>query len=413
MADKLPDWMREEENPEKSGGNVESGSGSPEDNKPTGSGEEQIQKKGDEIDRLLDELGQLEEFVPSESVLEDIYESAHLEAAIQITDSDRLRIQILQGMLSPVEKFGKNPAKEKYSPQFLPRIFLSFVIICFVIIPQVFSRTPVLISPPNITTEALSVYRLIQGLPLNAPVLVAVEVEPALAGEMNMAALPVINHLVDRRANLVYVSTLPTGPAQAENLMSLSSGERTRFELEPGRYINLGFIPGGPAGLQNFVQSPQAIIQGASSDQAVAKNESIHQIHSLSDFMMLVVIGDRPEAARGWVEQVGPYIGNTALIMILSAQAGPALRPYIAADPSQIQGAVIGLAGGMAYERLVNEVVIPFANWTSLNFGLIAAVILMAGGGVLNVFRNHGSIKPPSPPKTREPDSSPNTEAQE
>jgi hypothetical protein len=191
-------------------------------------------------------------------------------------------------------------------------------------------------------------------------------------------------------------------------MMNLSNAAQNQAIPEADRYINLGFIPGGTAGLQNFVQSPRSIIHGPIVIPAVQGYEKIRQIGSLAEFALLVVISDRPETARNWVEQVGPYLEDTSFVVILSAQAGPALQPYIETTPSQIQGAVIGLAGGMAYERLINQALIPFAKWSSFNLGLIAAVILMAGGGILNALRTHPSTRPPQPPSARGSDSDTN-----
>jgi hypothetical protein len=399
MTDKLPDWMQEEEEGHKlSRENAESemehteGSGQP------APGGEQVQPTGDELDSLLGELDQLDEFFPSESGAEDIYKPTLLGAALQITDSDRQRAKILQGLIAPEGMTSRFPAKEKHVPQRPLRILISVVIICLALIPQVFPRILVSFSAPDITSEVLSVYRIIERLPPDTPVLVAVEVEPALAGEMNMAAVPVINHLMDKKAILALVSTLPTGPAQAESLMSLSGSARNQPTAEPNAYFNFGYIPGGQAGLQNFVQSPQTIIRSPLVDRTLPESEKIRQIDSMADFALLVVVSDRPEAARYWVEQVSPFLGNTFFVVVLSAQAGPALQPYIESVPQQIQGAVIGLAGGMAYERLINQPVIPFANWASFNLALIAAVILLAGGGILNAFQTQGSVKPPKHP---------------
>ncbi len=77
-------------------------------------------------------------------------------------------------------------------------------------------------SPPAFPTEAGAVNFFINNLQTGAPVLVAVDYEPGWSGEMDATAAGVIRHLELKGAYPAFISTVPTGPAQAEHLLALA-----------------------------------------------------------------------------------------------------------------------------------------------------------------------------------------------
>ena len=72
-------------------------------------------------------------------------------------------------------------------------------------------------------------------------------------------------------------------------------------------------------------------------------------VQKLSDFAAILILTDNADSGRAWIEQTGSAIGNTPLLMVISAQAEPMLLPYY--DSGQIKGLVTGLAGGEAYAQ--------------------------------------------------------------
>jgi hypothetical protein len=145
-----------------------------------------------------------------------------------------------------------------------------------------------------------------------------------------------------------------------------------------GGYVNYGYLAGGLVGVQNFVQSPEAVFLAGKEVLDPAAQPKFDQIDSLADLAMIIVVSDRPEVARNWIEQVRPSLENMPVIMVLSTQAGPVIHPYIEAEPGQIQGMIVGLADGVAFESIVGQSSIPVVNWFSYNLGLVATIILVA-----------------------------------
>ncbi len=239
-----------------------------------------------------------------------------------------------------------------------------------------------------------SMFKMISGLPASSPVLVVFDYEPALSGELEAAAAPVVDHLLLSGALLTFVSTSPTGPVLAEQFLH---DTQAGHNLQAGeQYINLGYLAGGPAGIASFARSPSTAAPLAwSTDPAVNgqvpwKTESMPPmppllgVQQLSDFKAVLVLTDNPDIARDWIEQAGPDLGDKPMAMVISAQAEPMLRPYY--DSGQIQGLVTGLAGGKAYEQAINHTGVDQAYWNAFSVGMLVAEGLILAGGLWGAF---------------------------
>jgi hypothetical protein len=107
-------------------------------------------------------------------------------------------------------------------------------------------------------------------------------------------------------------------------------------------------------------------------------------VRVLSDFAAIVVITDNADSGRVWIEQTGSTIGNTPILMVLSAQAEPMILPYYASG--QVKGLVTGLAGGDAYGQIFAR---PDSTrglaekyWNSFGVGTLVAEILIVIGAI-------------------------------
>jgi hypothetical protein len=150
------------------------------------------------------------------------------------------------------------------------------------------------------------------------------------------------------------------------------------------QYINLGFIPGGPTGLQSFALAPQETLPVDTYGNSAWEIPPLQSITSLSNFAMLIVLTENPDTARAWIEQVQPAMGASPMVMVLSAQAEPLVRPYYEAQSPQVQGLVVGLASGAAYEALLGRQGPAAAYWDSFSVGMLVALILILAGGAIS-----------------------------
>jgi hypothetical protein len=149
-------------------------------------------------------------------------------------------------------------------------------------------------------------------------------------------------------------------------------------------YVNLGYVPGEAAGLLSFSISPRTISPLAFDGGDAWLMAPLQGIERVSDFSMVIVITDDPENARLWIEQVGPTLAGTPLMMVVSAQVEPLIRPYYHATPRQVSGLVSGVAGGVVYENMIGEEEIARSYWDAFSVGITITLVLILTGGLIN-----------------------------
>ena len=224
---------------------------------------------------------------------------------------------------------------------------------------------------------------VVMNIPDSSKVLVVIDYEPSLAGEMEAVSSPLLNQTVLlRHAVLSFVSTSPNGAALVERLMASSRINTTApdglgYEVDK-QYFNLGYLPGGSAGVLGFIEAPDRTIPSA-------------DVQAFSEYSALVVLTDHAESGRVWVEQlqnrkqIDPALANQPLLVVASAQAGPLLQPYVSS--SQITGILSGLSDAARYEYKNNITPgIARSYWDAFGIGLMMTIALIAIGSLWSLF---------------------------
>ena len=240
-------------------------------------------------------------------------------------------------------------------------------------------RIPFMPISAALPVEADAASNVIANVPDNASVLVVIDYEPSLAGEMEVVSGPLLDHMVlSHRPQLTFLSTSPNGSALVERLMTetrINQPAPGGLDYRAGeQYFNLGYLPGGSAGVLAFVRSPAAAMPAA-------------RVGDLSAYAAVIVLSDHAESSRVWVEQLNalkqtdPALASQPLLVVASAQAGPLLQPYIASG--QIAGMVSGLPDAARYEYKNN---VPPGTarvyWDAFSLGLLAAVATITLGSL-------------------------------
>jgi hypothetical protein len=232
------------------------------------------------------------------------------------------------------------------------------------------------------TSETAAFYQTVNELPEAAPVLVVFDYQPGYAGEMESAAAPVIDHLMSKNVRLAFVSSAPSGVLMGERMMAKMYTRHPNYVAD-AQYVDLGYLPGGAAGIQVFANNPQKALGANVLRQEVLTNlwvlPPLAGTQVLSDFAAVVVLTDNPDTGRLWVEQAGPRLGSQPMLMVISAQAEPMIRPYY--KSGQLRGMVTGLEGGAAYEQINARPAQARLYWDSYGMGMIATELLIVIGG--------------------------------
>lgn len=256
------------------------------------------------------------------------------------------------------------------------------------------SRTAITPASKLQPPEMVDAFTVINSLPsraTNAPVLVVFDYDPAFSGELEAAAAPLMDHLLLQGPRLALISTSPTGPAQAERLLhdTTASPLVAEHNYQAGlQYVNLGYLAGGPSGVQYFAISPVEAAPFTLDGQPAWQLPPLQGIQKLSDFAAIIVLTDNADSGRVWIEQTGSMINNTPMLMVISAQAEPMILPYY--DSGQIKGLVTGLAGGEAYEQTFirpdAQTGLAQRYWNSFSVGTLIAELLIVAGALWNAI---------------------------
>jgi len=304
---------------------------------------------------------------------------------LQVTDGQQRYAAAFERLISS-ETQPQAAKRTHLASNRLWRWLIAGLLILAVVLPLI-TRIPVTQASKLHPPEMVNAFTLIGSLHSNAPVLVVFDYDPALSGELEAAAAPLMDHLLLQGPRLALISTSPTGPALAERLLHDTSASPlvAGHNYQTGQqYVNLGYLAGGSSGVLYFAISPAKAAPFTLDGQQAWQLPPLQGIQKLSDFAAIIVLTDNADSGRVWIEQAGSTIGNTPILMVISAQVEPMILPYY--DSGQIKGLVTGLAGGEAYGQTF---VRPDAQsglaqryWNSFSAGTLVAEILIVVGAL-------------------------------
>lgn len=256
------------------------------------------------------------------------------------------------------------------------------VILLVVIIIGLFNANPLVPLPSILPDESEPIPGLLDALPIRAPVLLIVDYEAALAGEMEAAAAPVLNLAMALRSpRFTVLSTSPTGAALAERLLTGATLSRHSYQ-HGANYTNLGYLPGGTMGIQAFVQNPRFAMPLNTDGLPAWESAAAQDIHSYTDYALIILLTDRAESARAWVEQTEGQRDGRPMLVVSSAQSAPMILPYFISG--QVNGLVSGVLGGAAFADEADFSTAARLYWNSFHLAALVVLILIVFGGLWN-----------------------------
>ena len=257
-----------------------------------------------------------------------------------------------------------------------------FVLVLGVMVGAGTRLMPVLVSSTQMA-EISNTSTLITNIPDGAPVLVVMDYEPALAGEMEAVAGPLLDQMVVlRHPTFTFVATSPNGSALVERLLTntgINEPAPDGLGYQIGsQYFNVGYLPGGSAGVRGFIEGPKTVMPSVN-------------VNLFSDFAAVVVITDHAESGLVWIEQLelmkqtDPALASQPLLAVASAQAGPLLQPYVLSK--QVDEMLSGLPDAARYEFVNNSRPgITRSYWDAFGVGLFMAITAIVLGSLWSVF---------------------------
>ncbi|MGE5124320.1 MAG: hypothetical protein ACM3H7_07360 [Acidobacteriaceae bacterium] len=305
---------------------------------------------------------------------------------LRVTDEQRARVQMMQELLEEEQKPKPLTSKRVISSQNIFRIAIALVLILPIAWMIIAKSQRTAQSLPGNIPGVIEFSQQVQRLPAGVPVLLAFDYEPGFSGELNRAVLALLSQLMANNAYLTMVTSAPSGVALAESLVNEASSGAAGNLSSYTNYTDLGYIPGGTMGLLGLATSPKTVLPYSLDGMNVWASTPLSSVSRVTDFGAVIVITNDPDTARAWIEQVGTVLRtqDKPLLIVTSSQAEPLVRPYYEAVPSQVQGMVAGLAGGLAYSLLTEN---PPQNglWDAYSIGVTMSILIILVGSIISV----------------------------
>jgi hypothetical protein len=303
-----------------------------------------------------------------------------------VTEEQRARVQLMEELLAEEQNPKPLTSKRVVTSQNIMRLVIALVLI-LPIVWMIIAKSQQSSQPqPGNIPGVVDFSQQVQQLRSGAPVLLVFDYEPGFSGELNSAVLALLSQLMAKNAYLAVVTTAPSGVALVESLVrDASTGSAGNSGLYTN-YTDLGYIPGGTMGLLGLASSPKTVLPYSLDGLNVWAGDPLKTVSKVADFAAVIVITNDPDTARAWIEQVGPSLrtANKPLLMVTSSQAEPLIRPYYEATPSQVQGMVAGLAGGLAYSLAAGS--LPQNGlWDAFSIGVTVSILIILVGGTISL----------------------------
>ncbi len=318
--------------------------------------------------------------LPTEDLVGQYIKPPIYSVKLRVSEKQRVHASLIESLISDEAQAQLIPAERGETPRRILRLLVAALLIMVIILPML-NLLPTL-PASDILPQELVAFEQVLGdesiLPPGSPVLLAVEYEPGLSGEMQTASEAALKQLADRGIRLTVISTSPTGPIMAQTLI-----EKAGFK--PEQVANLGYLAGGSTGLQSFSMAPAQAAPATLQGQLSSWNNGVLAgVSSLKDFAAVIVLTDDPDKGRNWVEQVQPALASKPLLMISSAQAAPLLLPYY--NSGQIKGIITGISGAAGYEGLVQSSGTATALRTPYQYAMLLTALLILVGGLVSAI---------------------------
>ena len=301
---------------------------------------------------------------------------------LQANSEQQASAAIMEQILASETSPRAIPSASKFASQRMLRLIIAALLLV-VLSAAIFLRTQFLPVSPILPLDVDAASKTVEFIPDRSSVLVVLDYQPSLAGEMEAVSGPLLNHLEStRHPSLSFISTSTNGPGLVSRLLrNTSANNPDGITYQEGQnYFNLGYLPGGESGVLAFIQSPQTALPTLSGNVPGA----------FSGYSAVLLLTDHAESARSWIEQLqtaklsDPSIANQPLLVVSSAQAGPMLQPYSASR--QISGMVNGLSDAARFEASKSHPGMARSYWDAFGSGVILAVALIVFGSLWSLI---------------------------
>lgn len=223
----------------------------------------------------------------------------------------------------------------------------------------------------------------LDGLPEEAGILVAFDADLGTYAEIRPVVRVLLADLLDRRADLAFVSLTPEGRALAVAELA----RLARADVNPRRLADFGFLPGAEAALVQLTREFPEPLDDTAFGRGIVDG-------GFDAIDAIVVIGGNDLGPRSWVEQVAARVDDVPMLAVAPTVLLPELIPYTATG--QLEALVATPRDGAAYRASVElesgERLVPDdgPSVAALLVGVLAGVLVLGQSLVGTLLRPRG-----------------------
>lgn len=290
---------------------------------------------------------------------------------IQATQQQNTRALLLENLVASEKTAKVLPKAEKHALHWASRLLVGLLLLTAVILPLITQQS--IQKPAQVASSAGQLFAAgITSLPTDQPLLVVVDYQAGVAGEMEALAETFLPALISPLRPLVFITSQVQGELMTARLMQkiLTINPQAETAL-----FNAGFLPGGRNGLAAFALNPLQMMPVALNGSDIWLGEQ-----GLQQFGAVILLTDAEDGLRGWMEQVQPAAGGVPFYLAASAQIAPLALPYL--DSHQVQGMLSGIQGAALFADENATGIASWQYWDSFQAGLLVMVVLMLIGAI-------------------------------
>ncbi len=329
--------------------------------------------------------------LPAEIAMQGVRPPAPYTIKLPISADVENRLNVLKSLLESENSPTPQTQKAALSSSLLVRVAAFFILVLVVVLALYIGpdqSSPVLQMPAP--AAVLGFHQQLLNLSSGSHVLLALDFEPGYSAEMNTMLQPLLVQLQRQGVFVTAVSSSVSGALiieQAQNDLAASAGD----PLNPWRVQNLGYLPGGPAGLLAFALEPARIIPVDVIEQKTWADAGLNPAAGMDNFSLVIVATDSTRSVSTWAEQVGPLLqqNEIELLMVSSAQSAAVIEPFFTTYPPVVDGYLGGLSDA-SYYLLANQPIAaangPLRMYEyAYSAALLAVVLFVVIGGIINL----------------------------
>ena len=344
---------------------------------------EAVQTEEDVPIEVVGPLHGLRGVLPAEPLVAEQKKPSKTLSELLVTDKQRAQAELFLKLIEEEGKPKPIPASKRAKPHTLWRALIFLALVVAAAIGYVLPPSTLAPAPQELSVGVFDAMQAVSQLPAQAPVLLIVDVEASDFAEMQATTAAMLDQMMIKGAFFVLVSANQNGALQADRLLrEVSRLHGHQYQPLLG-WVNLGYLPGGAAGMQAFAQSLTEVMPTTIDGEAAWQVDRLKNVRTLSDFGLVVVITEDSTRARQWIEQLTGRVPVSSIVFAVSAQVEPVLRPYYEANPRQVQSVLSGIRDGAIYETQAARRGWALQLWEAYTFVVLTGITLILIGSLV------------------------------